>query len=285
VTYWLCVQASVTQSAGSVVRFGWETSTSVWNDDAVWAQAQEPYSGTWQKLTYPAFHPRSREHTALAFAILTSHQSTAELIDRLVIDDWRCEDFSPIVAATWWGSYLGYADLPCRCNLTDPPIKPDYFLLSIWSDAHIMDAGVNDHLPGHKLWEYKAQQYNEVRVGSDKGPQKSHELTGLEPVFRYSVSIPPDKRFTPESGTHTYWFSVVAVYQYPKVANHPWGWTNHEHMFGSDAMAGLQIIVSPDITGWSWESLKDQTGATEDMSFVLFQQAYTLGPPPILVLK
>ena len=286
VTYWLCVQASVTQSAGSVVRFGWETSTSVWNDDAVWAQAQEPFSGTWQKLTYPAFHPRAREHTAMAFAVLTSDQSTAELIDRLVIDDWKCEQPSPVVAATWWGSYLGYTDLPCQCNLTVAPVKPDYFLLSIWSDVRPgLTVGPDLSFPGSKLWEYKAYLYDEVQVGSDKGPQKSHELMGREPVFRYSVTIPADKRFTPEMGNDVYWFSVVAVYQYPKVANYPWGWTNHEHVFGSDALAGLQITMSPDITGWSWQPLKDQTGATEDMSFVLFQQAQVLGPPPIAVLE
>jgi hypothetical protein len=286
VTYWLCVQASVTQSAGNTVRFGWQTSTCVWNDDAVWAQAQEPFSGTWQKLTYPAFHPRAREHTALAFAVLTSDQSTAETMDRWVADDWKCEQLSPVVAATWCGSYLGYTDLPCQCSVKVAPVKPDYFLLSIWSNVHAVGSTVPEaNYPSMKLWEYKAYQYNEVQVGSDKDPENSRKLTGREPVFWYSVNIPTNKRFTPESGNNVYWFSVVAVYQYPKVANYPWGWTNHEHVSGSDAAAFTPIIISPGMGSWDIELLRDQTGAGEDMSFVLFQQAQVLGPPPIVVIK
>ncbi len=33
---------------------------------------------------------------------------------------------------------------------------------------------------------------------------------------------------------------------------------------------------------WTWQPLRDQTGVGEDMSFVLFQQAQVLGPPPSL---
>lgn len=281
VTYWLCAQASVTQSAGSAVRFGWKTSTSVWNDDAVWAQATEPFSGTWHKLTYPVFHKRAGEHTALAFAILTSDQSTTELVDRLVIDDWQCENASPVVAAAWWGSYTGYTDLPCRCSVRVAPLKPDYFLLSIWSSPKVAIHITSDvNLPGRKIWEYRAYQYDEVQVGSDKDSQESVKPTGYEPVLRYSVKIPTDQQFTPDALGGTYWFSVVAVYQYPRVANYPWGWTNHERVFGGEAMAVPQITWSEDNTTLHWEPLADQTGAGEDMSFTLFQQAYTLGDPP-----
>jgi hypothetical protein len=270
--YWLSVQAQVTQSAGSKVRFGWKTSTSFWNDDAVSVQAQEPYSGTWQKLNYPAFHPRVGQHTALAFAIITSDQSTAELIDRQVADDWQSQGLSPVVAAAWWGSYKGYTDTPCECTQLVKLIKPDYFLLSIWSDVlefNLSHPSFNH--PGQKLWEYRAYQYNEVQVGADKDPEPSRADKGHEPVFRYSVKLPYEKWFTPEMG-NTYWFSIVAVYQYPKVASYPWGWTNHEHTFNADAVAGSESLNISGKESWAWESLKDQTGVGEDASFVLFQQ-------------
>jgi hypothetical protein len=282
VIYWLSVQASIAQAPVSMSRFGWKTSTSTWNDDAVWAQAKEPYSGTWQKLNYPAVHPRVGQHTALAFAILTSHQSTAQVIDRQVADDWRCEQPAPVVAATWWGSYVGYTYEACACTDQVQPVQPDYFLLSIWSDAP--DPDPNDPQdfshPGQRLWEVEATQYDEVLVGYD-GHQGEPRTQGQEAVFRYSVRLPQEEWFTQGQGTNVYWFSVVAVYEYPKVANYPWGWTNHEHVFNDDAVAGSEVI---DVSGkkvWTWQPLKDQTGTTEDMSFVLFQQAQILGPPPL----
>jgi len=282
VTYWLSVQASIAQAPASTARFGWKTSTNTWNSDAVWAQAQEPYSGTWQKLNYPAMHPRAGQHTALAFAILTSHQSTAQRIDRQVADDWRSEQPSPVVGATWWGSYGGYTHAACAC--TDPvqPVRPDYFLLSIWSD--VPDPDPNDQHdfshPGQRLWEFEATQYDEVLVGYD-GDQGGPGTQGQEAVFRYSVRLPQGQWFTPHQGTNVYWFSAVAVHEYPKVANYPWGWTNHEHVFQDDAVAGSEATDPSGAKAWTWQPLKDQTGKTEDMSFVLFQQAQVLGPPPL----
>jgi hypothetical protein len=225
-------------------------------------------------------HPRVGQHTALAFAVLTSDQSTTELIDRQVADDWKAEQLSPVIAAAWWGSYIGYIDKACECNKLAAPIRPDYFVLSIWSDSPRVSTSDFSH-PNQKLWEYKAFQYDEVQVGSDKDPEATRTRTGYEPVFRYGVTIPADQAFTPESG-HVYWFSVVAVHQYPKVANYPWGWTNHEYAFNDAAVAGSESTAVTSKKAWTWQPLKDQTGASEDMSFVLFQQAQILGEPPVL---
>jgi hypothetical protein len=285
VVYWLSVQAKLAQSAGSMARFGWKTSTNYWNDDAVWAQAQERYSGTWQKLNYPAFHPRVNQHTALAFQIMTSDKSTTELIDRQVADDWKCEQSSPVVAAAWWGSYVSYTDEACECNPLPKPVRPDYFLLSIWSDvpkSNPRDPQNFSH-PGQKLWEYRAYQYDEVQVGSDGDPAASRTLNGREPVFRYFVTLPANQRFDQDPGSNVYWFSVVAVYEYPKIANYPWGWTNHAKTFNDDAVAGSETIGTAGKKVWTWQPLKDQTGMGEDMSFILFQQAQALGPPPVAV--
>jgi len=284
VVYWLSVQALLIPAQGTIsTRFGWKTSASTWNDDAVWAQAQEPYTGTWQKLNYPALHPRTGQHTAMAFTITTSSQSSWELIDRQVADDWRCEQPTPVVAATWWGSYLGYAYQACACSDQPEPVKPDYFLLTIWSD--VPDPGPNNphdfSHPGEKIWDYKAYDFDEVLVGFDKYPEDPGATKGREAVYRYSVRLPTEDRFHQKEGTGVYWFSVVAVYAYPKVANYPWGWTNHEHVFNDAAVAGSDVVDASGKKVWTWQPLKDQTGAAEDMSFVLFQQAQLLGPPPL----
>ena len=295
VVYWLSVQALITQELAGMSRFGWKTSASTWNDDAVWAQAREPYSGTWRKLSYPAMHPRAYEHPAMAFTITTSGQPTSESIERQVADDWKCGQTTPVVAATWWGSYLGYTEQACQCNDLPRPVRPDYFVLSIWSDVPPLDANDPQHFghPGQKIWEYRAYRYDEVLVGSDGLPEKPPADGGREPVFRYSVQLPAEKQFTPKQGDDVYWFSVVAVYEHFKPTDYPWGWTNHERVFGAAATAAefaedvltrqkdvpigeLLKDVPP------WQPLADRTGTGEDMSFVLFQRAQILGPPPKL---
>jgi len=51
-----------------------------------------------------------------------------------------------------------------------------------------------------------------------------------------------------------------------RMPEHPWGWANHEHAFNDDAVAGH----IDDSRAWVWEELFDQTGASADMSFILF---------------
>jgi hypothetical protein len=274
VVYWLSVQAQVTHVTGMMYRFGWKTSTSTWNDDAVWAQAQEPYSGTWQKWSYPALHPRSGQKTAMAFTITTSSYTTFQSVERQVADDWKSDRNLPVIAASWSGSYLGYTYQPCACNDKPVPTKPDYFLLSIWSN--VPDPDVNNpqdfSQPGQKLWEYEASDYDEVLVGFDKDPPDANTTKGREPVYRYTVNLPISKWFTPAKANDTYWFSVMAVYAYPKVANYPWGWTNHSYVFGGAAVAGTDRTDSTGKKVRTWQPLKDETGASADMSFTLFQQ-------------
>lgn len=275
--YWLSVQAQIAQAPVSMARFGWKTSASTWGDDAVWAKAREPYSGAWQKLSYPAMHPRVRQRTALAFTITTSGEPTSESVDRQVADDWKGGQTTPVVAAAWWGSYLGYTERACRCTDLPEPVRPDYFVLSIWSDVPPLDANDPNQFahPGKKLWEYRAYQYDEVLVGSDGLPENPPADGGREPVFRYSVQLPAEKRFTPKQGDIAYWFSVVAVYEHSKPADYPWGWTNHERTFGAAATA----VADSGKDALGWQPLADRTGAGADMSFVLFQQAQILGPP------
>jgi hypothetical protein len=447
VVYWLDVQAEP-QVTDPWVRFGWKTSMDHWNDDGVWSTGYEPYPDPWNELRYPIGHPYETQSIDLAFEI--TGESEDLVIHRMVADDWPCEANTPITAAVWWGSYIGYHYEPC----TDPrprPTKPDYFLLTIWTDVpeDSSDPTSYSH-PGQRIWTYNAYDYDEVLVGYDKHPEASgsagasaaagssdrysltpylseatiadtagrvgannaagcsivcppgatmenepdcglptdtvnggcnssppvfspiscgqtycstadyngvirdtdwYEITvtedtvftwtveaefpvqvgildagsgncmdwtildeqyaneceeisittdclppgtywffaapqfaavafsdcndyvatltckpcGKEPVFRYSVKFPCKDWFFQDTNDGIYWFSAVAVYD-QNVPDYNWGWTNHEHVYNDDAVAGY---LDPAM-GWSWQELFDQTGESEDMSFILF---------------
>ncbi|MHC4546938.1 MAG: DUF7901 domain-containing protein, partial [Planctomycetota bacterium] len=97
VTYWLDVQAipqDVMQNPE--VRFGWKTSMDHWNDDATWVEGREPYNGDWNELRYPLEHPYGGESIDLAFELTTERVNTEFVIDRLVADDWRCDQNTPV---------------------------------------------------------------------------------------------------------------------------------------------------------------------------------------------
>ena len=85
--YWLSVQAQWTYPPGIslIRRFGWNTSDQPWNDAAVWAQANAPYTGVWNKLSYPAGHGYTNEMPLnLAFQMTTSDLSFTEMIQHQV---------------------------------------------------------------------------------------------------------------------------------------------------------------------------------------------------------
>jgi hypothetical protein len=232
VVYWLAVQARLVHPPGSVAtRVGWKTSTSHWNDAAVWVQAEEPYSGPgWSTLTYPREHSLGGRPIDMAFTIQTQSAGTGTSYRRIVADDWRCGSNQPVSTIVWWGSYIGYGYRPCDCQSMADPRKPDYFLLSLWSD--VPDPDLNDPRnfshPGRKLWEYKAEAFDEVLVGFDKHPEGTEfARQGFEPVYRYTVRVPEQNWFRQDGQNNILWLSVVAVYRDPKTITYPWGWTNH----------------------------------------------------------
>ncbi|MDD5326455.1 MAG: LamG domain-containing protein [Phycisphaerae bacterium] len=259
VIYWLAVQARPIPIGPS--RFGWKTSLMQWNDDAVWTIGEfDPYQ-PWVEL----LHPETSLSLDLAFEITTTQEHEEFVLEQLVADDWRCERRTPVTAMAWWGSYIGYGYEACSSSgssFMPLPVKPDYFQLKIWTDtAAGEDPCVPYSHPDEVIWEYKAYDYDEVLVGYDKHPHGEPN----EPVFRYSVRLPEEEWFRQPDVNGIFWLSVMAVYDV-NTPNYDWGWTNHEHMFNDDAVAG--IPAGPN--EWSWQELFDQTDASEDMSFMLF---------------
>ena len=201
------------------------------------------------------------------------------LILQQVSDDWICDSNDPVTAISWNGSYIGYGYDPCECNQVMEPLKPDYFLLSIWANEE--SAGEIDYnQPREKIWEYKAYDYDEVLVGYNIYPQEPNDSELLlddtysscepnEPVFRYSVSLPSQDWFVQDQNdaNDLNWISIVAVYTDPNVEiPYSWGWLDLESVFNNP---GLQI----DYTVHSqpqWEPITYTEELCYDMSFTLF---------------
>ncbi|MDH4239213.1 MAG: hypothetical protein OEW48_06595 [Phycisphaerae bacterium] len=273
IIYWLDVQARP-RATNPDTRFGWKTRDLIddghFMDDAAWVSAIEPYNGiNWRELLYPPGHPLGGQSMDLAFELTSDVVTTEFIIDRLVADDWRCDHNTPVTDAVWWGSYIGYQYKPCHGQFMPLPVKPDYFLLTIWTDVPAnADSTIPFSHPNDIIWEYKAYDYDEVLVGYDKHP---HATPGAErrrePVFRYSVRLPEESWFQQRNANDIYWFSVVAVYEAGTDPLYDWGWTNHKHVFNDDAVAGS---YDPAVGEWSWTELLDQIQMSQDMSFMLF---------------
>ena len=322
--FWISITAIYPPVTIPFQQWGWETRPQHWMDDAVkftveddlplgyvndlpliftpieaaLCGQQQSFDMAFELDTDPSYIKWEQAFTgirnwmhyadeeSLAFALATDDQKQQSQIRRLVADDWPCEQITPITAAVWWGSYIGYRYKACDCPLMAAPLKPDYFLLSIWTDVRPA-ANAPFSRPGEKIWEYRAENYDEVQVGYDKKPEtlQPGQTPGYEPVFRYSVRLPRDKWFCQKDLNSIYWFSVVAVYAGDKTPVHPWGWTNHPRVDwqvsdptvpptiarNDDAVAGyLDTTGATDV--WKWQELHDQTGVSTDMSFMLFTE-------------
>jgi hypothetical protein len=293
-TFWLSIAAVYDIWDEPQYPWGWKTRPWSWMDDAVRfrlyeapnpAEAEpcdvEPikdprYSESfdlafeldtgpdWVKWEQPFVGIRRWSHYEDELSMAYEDVNGALTIRRLVADDWPCRRHTPITACVWWGSYIGYRYQACALPVAPLPVKPDYFLLQIWDDV---PAGVDlkySH-PNNVIWEHKAYNYDEVLVGYDKHPEDTIGPP-REPVFRYSVRLPKDAWFRQRDVNDIYWFSVMAIYRYGTDPLYDWGWTNHKHMYNDDAVEGYWDPPG----GWYWHELYDQTGESQDMSFMLF---------------
>jgi len=177
VIYWLNVQARplvATQGA----RFGWKTTffdpDMDKKDVAVFGVGREPFDGPWK----PMYHPETHNRLDMAFEITTTTEPQLQ-IQSLVADDWKCKKETPVTAAVWWGSYIGYRYAACQDTMIVRPQKPDYFLLNIWTDVPAgADPAVPYSHPGDIIWEHRAYNYDEVLVGFDKHPHSAASVIG-----------------------------------------------------------------------------------------------------------
>ena len=156
---------------------GWDMTFAL-HTDANLFKWQQPYTGI---RDWPGYEDISSRVNSSGAGIVAA-------------DDWRCEERTPVVGIIWWGSYIG-ARYNFREEMQPPINKPDYFLLSIWTNQDANEPG-NPYLFNHPqqlIWQFKANSYDEVMAGYDRFPDSN--LDPCEPVFRYSVEIPEPNWF------------------------------------------------------------------------------------------
>jgi len=295
--FWISITAIYPPDAQQVNQWGWTTRPHLWGNGAV----MPAIMGEWPTFDERLFPGRiypiensllcgQNQAYDLCFELLTEqpwvkwdlpftnlrewphyedHESYAiedpngdVLIRQRVSDDWLCERRSPVIAVAWNGSYMGYGYEACTCENSAKPRSPDYFVLTLWTNAPA-DANIPNEHPGPKIWEYEATELDKVLVGFDKHPHGEPN----EAVFRYMVRLPEDAWFQQEAHSQIYWFSVMAVYKGAAMDTimHPWAWTNHRYAFGSTALG----LVFTD-QGTQPNYLYDQTDERIDMSFTLY---------------
>jgi hypothetical protein len=291
--YWISIVAEYNDVCEPYYKWGWKSRPWSWMDDAVtFVLPAKPDPGfatgdpcnimpikdlVWQESFDMAFELDTDPNYIKWEQFYTGirhwpHYEDEKSMDdvsipeniRGVADDWRCLRRTPVTAISWWGSYIGYSYEACSYGPFMPlPVPPDYFVLTMWSDVPAgSDPCYPFSHPNEPIWEYWAYDYDEVLVGYDKHPHGAPS----EPVFRYSVRLPEEEWFKQRDVNSIFWLSVLAVYEV-NAPNYDWGWTNHQHMFNDNAVA---IYIDLDSGELSWEELYDQTGVSEDMSFMLF---------------
>jgi hypothetical protein len=289
--YWISIVAEYNVPSVYEYQWGWKTRPWSWMDDAVTFNLPfkpgpnyvtdpcqivpivdpmgESVDVAFELDTDPNYIKWEQQYTGIrnwphyedVNSMLSMWNPGAE---QLVVDDWRCVRRTPVTAIVWWGSYIGYGYEACSSGPFMPlPVPPNRFKLTMWTDvaADPCDPCSYSH-PGEVIWQYNANAYDEVLVGYDKHPEGEPN----EPVFRYSVRLPEDKWFHQPGYNEVFWLGVQAIYDF-NMPNYVWGWTNHKHVFNDDAVSGYK---NPTNGEWVWTELFDQTGASEDMSFILF---------------
>jgi hypothetical protein len=256
--YWFDITAYSVDPCNAALWY-WQEAGRTWIPNLYPAVSGGGPGVDWQEIDWPFYG-----YSDMAF-VITSRAEVNEPNHHLVADDWRCLRRTPVTAIAWWGSYIGYCYDPCSPGLA--PVPPYQFRLTMWTDSPVgSDPCYSFSHPNELIWEYVASEYDEVLVGYDKHPYGAPN-TPNEPVLRYSVRLPEDKWFHQPDYNEVFWLSVQAVYDVNNVPNYDWGWTNHQHVFNDDAVSGYYDDVNEV---WVWTELYDQTGKSEDMSFILF---------------
>jgi len=298
-TFWLSIAAIYPNDIDVEYPWGWHTRPWHWMDDAVTfeyngvlepgitvdpcfveplkdIQSGESYDVVFELDTDPNYIKWEQLYTGIHHWPHYEDINSTRRLDLppgpghiYVADDWRCLKRTPITAIVWWGSYIGYQYQACSDPIMQQPVKPDYFTLSIYTDV---PAGADPCYPfshpGEMIWEYHCFtcDYDEVLVGFDKHPEFD-EPYRTEPVFRYSVRLPEIDWFNQPDYNEVFWLSIQAEYIDTPEPYYSWGWTNHPHVFNDDA---VQYYWDDSEQEYKWEELHDQTGASADMSFMLF---------------
>jgi len=183
--------------------------------------------------------------------------------ERIVADDWYCNDPRPVTDIHWWGSYIGW-------DSVDAPAQAPYeFHIGVWTDVP-----ASDHMPwkqpGELVWEWRVprEMLDERAVGENFVPGRMEKP---DTCFQYDFFIPEDQWFFQEGDSSIYWLSIAAVYEVLP-DSFIWGWKTREHYFHGDA---VRIMEPKEFDIGDRVEFAEPVDELWDVAFVLTTNEYS----------
>lgn len=289
--YWLSIAALVPYDPTYEIGFGWKTSNTHWNDDAIYASYYTPYYNR-EELRYPPEHPLHPQSIDMAFAITTSGEEANEpkwlqgpdlsyngvdvmASEPLILaDDFECNETTRITEITVWGSWKSDILPPMVAEGGQNVGQDVQFTLSIHSDIPDPDGqGSAYSMPGEVLW-HKVFMSGTFDIsiekdGIEEGWWDPETLLYLFPgdhvCWKYVFHIPKAEAFcqrgTPENPV-VYWLDVQAD---PNVCGGAqFGWKSSINHWNDDA---VWAVGSEPYTGL-WQELRYPPGHPMQMQSI-----------------
>ncbi len=297
--YWLDVQARP-QDPEAEALFGWKTSESHWNDDAVWGKGVEPYLGPWYELRYPPGHQYEGESIDLAFRITDQQgQKWEQLPDLstngidvnatyreghtghqyLLADDFLCTATGPLthidIFGSWLDDHIPYSEWPQGVQFT----------LSIHSDIPAGDPNnpYDYSIPGETLWlrtwapgSFGAAVWETIPNGEGwLNPPTDYTWPADYTCWMYSFDIPVSEAFVQQGTPEVpiiYWLDVQAVSQ---DVNATFGWKTSMMHWNDDAVWANALEPVPVVGPWNelrYPPGHEMNGQSIDLAFWIIGQ-------------
>ncbi len=203
-------------------------------------------------------------HDELSTAWAGTSTASIQYQGTYMADDFADKVSTPVVALTWWGSYM---------NTTSPPPLPlaTQFLISFESDV---PAGPNG--PSHPGSPILSEVVTLGALTPASGTFTETAVAGsspTEPVYQYNAELTTP---FPEQANTVYWLKIVALdnQQAGSPTAFQWGWHSRDYTI-QDLLASTPPLVNPgenlagSITGLStpvWEFQDDAVQGQVDIT-------------------
>jgi hypothetical protein len=231
-------------------QFGNLTLVGLWN---YWQNVQvmpntssNAYKGTYVKYSQPPVvisEPGQVPSQIYGWDETSVYPPEPQPITQITADDWLCKDDRPVTDFHWWGSYVGWT------QPYPPPMVPQAFHIGIWTDIKANE-GVPplpySH-PGVLIWQKTCPNWVWNFAGYDVPPEGMPGAPINEACFQFNQLLSEPDWFQPESGEHTYWLSIAAIYPAEAQVQYPWGWKTRPHKYQDDAVRTTVINPWPPV--------------------------------------
>lgn len=152
---------------------------------------------------------------------------------KIVADDFRCLGSMPVTSVHWWGSYYGWEQ-----GTGMPTVQPDAWWIGFWSNV---PAGIATpySFPKQLLHSFTVPA-GRVQVNKAGGDWYYGEYPN-DTCYEYYLPLLPQEVFKQNDFNdvtmdHTYWLSIVAIYQHQESPYYPWGWKTRPWPWMDDAV-------------------------------------------------